>query len=74
MIDHPRYSNMCCTPFSRFLKISRKSDQTNNISVYTLAGGDEVSFAELLVFEEFDVALLIKLNGGNIGGGGGKEN
>jgi hypothetical protein len=47
---------------------------------YTLDGGDEVSFVELLlllfvvVVLELDVGLLIKLNGGNIGGGGGKEN
>lgn len=43
----------------------------------TLVGGDEVSFVELLLLlfvADVDVELFIKLNGGNIGGGGGNEN
>ncbi len=63
-------------------QISRNRININKIKQikYTLDGGDEVSFVELLllllfvVVVELDVGLLIKLNGGNIGGGGGKEN
>jgi len=64
-------------------QISRNRININKIKQikYTLDGGDEVSFVELLllllfvlVVLELDVGLLIKLNGGNIGGGGGKEN